>query len=406
MAKQMFRTNMVPVGRRLSLYDLRALAQSEPQDFIRKVEQGVASEKLTIHDIRDIKGLYAMLADIPVNVNMEMGGALRSVTASAFPIMTGTLAIAAINEAYAGVPSIGEMLVTDFEDNKKVTSVGAVHALDKAGVDEVKETEDFPEIGVDEEKVEIRHKRNGRKLTVSAETIEENDLADIIFRINALGEIAGEWVEEQTLERVTDHHGSGATPAEPYVYRPAGSGTQLYNATANNPGARASSGTRIENNGLVDETDLEAARTVLRAMKNARGKRINIPWSEVYFLIPDAIEATLMKILNSEMVPGVENEMSNWGPKGKYYIPLNRVLSTPKLDDYSTSAWYMGAFKRQFKRKWKLRFEYATLGQDTQAYLNSRVAFQARIAWDVEVGAVDYVYVVQNLSATTAPVDE
>jgi len=406
MAKQIFRTNMVPVGKRLSLYDLRSLAKNEPQDFIRKVEAGVAGGKLTLSDIRDFKGLYAMLADVPVNVTMEMAGAQRAISASAFPIMTGVLTIAAINEAYAGVPSIGEKLVTDFEDSKKVTSIGALHSLDKAGVDEVKELKDFPEIGVDEEKVEIRHKRNGRKLTISGEAIEENDVADIVGRVNALGEIAGEWIEEQTLERVTDHFGSAATPAEPYVYRPGGTGTQLYSATANTPGTRAPSGTRINSNAIVDDTDLDAARTVLRAMKNARGKRINIPWSEVYFLVPDAVEGTLMKIINSEMVPGVENEMSNWGPKGKYYISLDRVLSTPKLDDYSTSAWYMGAFRRQFKRKWKLRFEYVTLGQDTQAYLNSRIAFQARIAWDVEIGATDYVYVVQNLSATTAPADE
>jgi len=405
MADKLFKTNLVGVGRRLSLYDLRALAQNEPKDFIHKVNVGVESGKLKLEDVRDWKGLYGVLADVQIPVTMEMAGAQRAIMASAFPILTGTLAIAAINEAYQGVPSIGQELVTDIEDNKKVTTIAAVHSLDKQ-LDEVKEMQDFPEIGVNEEKVEIRHKRNGRRLTISAEAIEENEAADIVTRINALGEIAGEWIEEQTLARVTDHNGSGASPAEPYVYRPAGTGTQLYSATANTPGTRAPSGTRVNSNALVDETDLDAVRTVLRAMKNARGKRINIPWSEVYFLVPDALEGTLMKIINSELVPGVENEVSNWGPRGKYYIPLNRVLSSPKMDDLSTSAWYAGAFKRQFKRKWKLRFEYVTLGQDTQAYLNSRVAFQARIAWDVEIGSTDYVYCVQSLSATTAPVDE
>ncbi|MFH1614574.1 MAG: hypothetical protein ABIG61_05780, partial [Planctomycetota bacterium] len=350
MANKLFRTNLVGVGRRLSLYDLRALAQNEPKDFIHKVNVGVESGKLKLEDIRDWKGLHGVLADVQVPVTMEMAGSQRAIMASAFPILTGTLAIAAINEAYQGVPSIGQELVTDFEDNKKVTTIAAVHSLDKQ-VDEVKETMDFPEIGVDEEKVEIRHKRNGRRLTISAEAIEENEAADIVTRINALGEIAGEWIEEQTLARVTDHYGSGSSPAEPYVYRPAGTGTQLYSATANTPGTRAPSGTRVNSNALVDETDLDAVRTVLRAMKNARGKRINIPWSEVYFLVPDAIEGTLMKIINSELVPGVENEVSNWGPRGKYYIPLNRVLSSPKMDDLSTSAWYVGAFKRQFKRK-------------------------------------------------------
>jgi len=82
------------------------------------------------------------------------------------------------------------------------------------------------------------------------------------------------------------------------------------------------------------------------------------------------------------------------------------VVSSPKLDDYSTSAWYLGMFPRQFRRKWKLRAEYVTLGQDTESYLRSRIAFQMRVAWDCEIGAVDYVYVVQCLSGTTAPADE
>jgi len=73
------------------------------------------------------------------------------------------------------------------------------------------------------------------------------------------------------------------------------------------------------------------------------------------------------------------------------------------LDDLSTTVWYLGWFEKQFKRKWKLRFEYVTLGQDTESYLRSRIAFQARLGWDVEIGATDYVYVVQCLSATTAP---
>jgi hypothetical protein len=403
--KQMFRTNLVPVTSTLSVWDIRNLAKNEPTDFLHKINAGVASGKLKLTDIRHIGDLYRALADVQIPVVMEMAGAHRSITASAFPILTGTLAIAAINEAYQSVPAIGDQLVTDFEDNKKVTTIAAVHSLDKQQ-EEVKETEDFPEIGVDEEKVEIRHKRNGRRLTISAESIEENEIADIVSRINALGEIAGEWIEEQTLSRVTDYHGSQTTPAEPYVYRPGGTGTSLFSATANTPGTRAPSGTRKNSNAFVDESDLENARILLGSMKNARGKRINIPYSERVLLVPDAIVGDVLKVVNSEYVPGVENELNNWGPKGKWNIPGERILTTTKLDDLSSSAWYYGIPKRQFKRKWKLKFEYVTLGMDTQAYLNSRIAFQARIAWDCEIGATDYVYWIQNLSATTAPADE
>jgi len=405
MDKKIFRSNIITGNKGLSLYDLRSLAQNEPEEFLRKVQAGADSGKLKFLDVKDLKALYRYFADVQIPVTIEIAGAQRAISASAFPILTGTLAIAAINERYNQIETIGQHLVQEIEDSKKVTTIAAIEALDK-NVDEVKSGDDFPEITAIEEKVEIRHKLNGRKLTILADAIEENEIADITGRINALAEIASDHIEEQTLERVTDHYGSAASPAEPYAYRPAGTGTQLYNATDDYPGARASSGTRINNNALEDDSDLEAARIHLAAMKNSRDKRIWIPWSEVKWLGPDALIGTVAKLFNSEYVPGVENEKSNWGPKGRWWLPPERILSSPKMDDLSATCWYLGAFQKQFRRKWKLRFEYVTLGMDTQAYLNSRVAFQARIAWDCEIGAVDYIYCIQNLAATSAPKDE
>jgi len=403
----LFQTNLMPVGgKNLSIQDLRNLAKNEPNEFIRKIQAGVEQKKLKITDIRQWDYLYMALADIPVQAQMATNkGGVRAITASAFPILTGTLAISAINDSYDAVETVGGQLVTEMEDNKKVTTMVNLHTLDK-NTDEVKDGQDFPEIGTDEEKIEIRHRMNGRKLVIGASAIEENEAADIVSRINALGEIAAEWIEEQTLSRVIDYHGSATSPVEPYVYRPAGTGTALYSATANTPGTMAPSGNRVTNNALVDETDLEAARVRLATMKNARGKRIAIPYSERILLVPDAVVGTALKISNSEYVPGVENEVSNWGPRGKWRLPVERIVSTSKLDDFSSTSWYYGAFKRQFIRKWKLRFEYVTLGQDTQAYLNSRVAFQARIAWDCECGAKSYTSVIQCLSGTDSPKDE
>jgi len=405
MDKKIFRSNIITGNKGLSLYDLRSLAQNEPEAFLQKVQAGADSGKLKFSDVKDLKALYRYFADVQIPVTMEIAGAQRALSASAFPILTGTLAIAAINERYNQLETVGQHLVQEIEDSKKVTTIAAIEALDK-NVDEVKSGDDFPEITAVEEKVEIRHKLNGRKLTIMADAIEENEIADITGRINALAEIASDWIEEQTLARVTDHYGSASSAAEPYAYRPSGTGTALYSASANTPGTRAPSGTRVENNALEDESDLEAARVVLAAMKNSRGKRISIPWSEVKWLGPDALVGTVAKLFNSEYVPGVENEKSNWGHKGRWWLPPERILSSPKMDDLSSTCWYLGAFQKQFRRKWKLRFEYVTLGMDTQAYLNSRVAFQARIAWDCEIGAVDYIYCIQNLAASTAPYDE
>lgn len=388
----------------LSVYDLRNLAQAEPKTFLRKYEDLVNDGKIRLGDI-NWTAFHRFFADLPITVVMpDITGTKRAITTSMFPILTGTTAIKAINDAYLNYASIGQDLVEEIEDAKKITTLASIHNMD-SDVDEVKEGDDFPEIGSKEEKVEIRHKPNGRIVKITANMISENEAADITSRLNGLGVIAADWIEEQTLYRIYDYYGSAASPAAPYVYRPDGTGTALYSATANTPGVRAPSGNWYQSNALEDETDLENARTRLRSMVNERAKRINIPWSEVMLLVPDALIGIASKIMNSEYVPGVVNEKSNWGPPGMWHIPPERIKTSPKCDDISTSAWLLGAFRRQFKRKWKLRFEYVSLGMDTQAYLQSRIAAQFRVAWDCEIGAVDYVNVIINTTSTSMPKD-
>jgi len=394
--KKLFASN-IQVGSRPNLDALRALARNNPNEFADTIRTLADSGEMALGTFR-MRDAFAALCDIEVPARMVIAGQERAIMAGAFPLLTGGLVVAGINAAYQRVPTIGQLLVEEMEDPKKVTTIASVHALDKSQ-DEVREGDAYPEIGASEEKVEIRHKRNGRTLSITAEAIEENEIADIVTRVNALGELAADWVEELTLSRVCDAKGSATTSGgAPYVYRPNGTGTAIYNSTANNPGTRAPSGTRVTNNALVDETDLDNARAVLAAMKNNAGRRIAIPMSESVLLVPDALASTAAKLLNSEYVPGVENEVNNWGPRGQW---RPKLVTSPKLDDISTSAWYLGAFQRQFVRKWKLRFEYVTLSGNTKDFLERRIAFQARIGWDVEVGATDYVHVVQSLASTT-----
>lgn len=378
---------------------LRMLAKNEPEAFMRKVERAIEAGEFSWEHVRNLPKLFHALSDVEVPTQIMLAGQQRAVMASAFPLLAGGLTVAGINAAYAAVPTIGQELVTDREDNKAVSIYASLLSEDTQ-VDTVKEGDDFPEIGAGEEKYEIRHKRNGRRISITMETIEENDVANIVSRINALGEIAGEFVEEQTLRRVCDIDGSGTTPAEPYVLRINGSGTSLYTTVATTLTRLPATGNRVTNNALEEVPNLDTARAQLAGMKNSRGKRISIPMASCTLLVPDALVATGSWIQGSLLEPGIENQLNNWGPRGQW---RPRLLSSPKLDDLSTTVWYLGWFQKQFIRKWKLRYETVTLGTNTESYLRSRLGFQARIAWDCEIGATDYVYVVQNLSGTTAP---
>ncbi len=396
--KRNFITNYTVGTPGLDVAALRNRAQAEPEVFMREIDEMVDGG-LRWSDITDVKRLYNAFAEIEVSTNVNIAGSQRAVMASAFPLLSGSLTVAGINDAYDSVPTIGQELVKEMDSNKKNTVVSGILS-DNPAVDGVREGEDYPEIGASEEKFEIRHKRNGRRVSITAEMIEENDMAGIVNRVNAVGEIAANTVETQTLRRVCDIDGSGSSPAEPYVLHYSGAAAALYQ-TDNDPLTRlTSSGNRYTTNALVDTTDLDNVRLRLAGHKDSMGERILIPASQCTLLVPDALYGTALKIRTSEYESGVENEKSNWGPTGEFQP---KVLSSPKLDDLSTTAWYYGNFKKQFTRKWKLRFEYVSLGSSTESYLRSRLAAQFRVGWDCEIGATDYVYVIQSLSGTTAP---
>ena len=385
--------------RSFGLADLRRMARNEPEAFFGKVNDMIDRGELRWRDIPSVRDLFHALADVPVKAYFDVAGRQRAVQASAFPLLSGALTVAGVNDAYAAAETIGGELVTEVEDPKRV-SLFANITSDTISAPSVPEGQDYPEIGAGEERYEIRSNRNGRRISITAEMIEENDVAGIAQRVDALGDIAAEYIEEQTLRRVCDIDGSAVTPREPYVLRPNGVGRPLYFVTAPAGFQRAPRGTRIGTNALATTESLDAARSALAAMTNTRGRRLAIPISQCTLLVPDALLGVAAKLLNSELEPGVENELNNWGPRGRF---RPRLLSSPKLDDLSTTTWYMGWFQKQFVRKWKLRLEYVTLSGDTESFLRSRIAFQARIGWDVEIGATDYVYVVQSLADGVPP---
>lgn len=403
----------VSVGKSLDGDTIRRAAERNPEGFFETVQEMIDEGGLRWSDIKNLRGLWHTLADIEVPATIPVMGETRAIMSGAFPLLTGALSVASINDAYEAVETIGGDLVEEIEDPKRFTEIAGVHISDPGGDYVRKEGDKFPELGAFEERFSIFNRPQGYKISITAETIERNDVSDITSRLNQLGEIAAEDIEEQTLRRVTDHDGSASSGAEPYVLHIDKTAHALYATDNNAPISRLPSaadsltgnaGNRLQNNGLVDSSDLDLAREQLASMKNSRGKKISIPMSQMILLVPESLAATALKILNSELEPGVRNEVNNWGPRGPYQ-PMFR--STPKMDDLSTSAWYLGAFRKQFVRKWSLRMEIVSMiGSDTQAFLDRRIGAQYRVGWDVEVGARDYVYVIQNLQGTTAPKDE
>jgi len=383
---------------------VRTWATNEPEVFSKELADRCESGDFTFDDLQRSGGLrawYDALEDVPQFRMYTQGptGGKRAIMASAFPLLMGNLTISQFNAQYVSATRVSDRLVTEMDTNKRSTEIAAILNTD-VDVDTVPEGEMFPPISAGEERYTILQKRNGRRLSLTEDAIQENNVADFVNQVNALAEIYSYRVEYQSLERIQDIDGSASSAARPYVLNFNGSGTPLY-VTSNAVMSRlGSSGNRIVDNALGDDSDLEEARVLLAAMTNSLGFRVDIPLSGCQLLVPSTLEPTALKIRNSILTPGESNAYNAWGPQGQY---TPEVIASAVLDRYSTTAWYLGDFRKQFKRVWKTRMAYMSLGGQTESMLQSAIAFQASIRWSMEVGATDAAYVIQNLVSTGYP---
>lgn len=396
--------------------DVRSKAEADPKEFVQFLQEVTdrkpGEDRLSFMTIGSIRHAQEKLGDVMVEVYDRTSK--RTVSTSAFSILTSTLLASGVNDAFQEVATIGEFLVQDFNDPKKISTFPGILPEDDE-VAEVPEMGPFPEMGAGEEKYQISHLRNGRQISITQEMIDENDVAGIVGRIDWLGRRAAYLIERQTLRRVTDVFGSGSSPARPFVLTLDGAGRALYRTNNTAPFVRlpsaaqspnAAAGNRLTGNALQNSSDLAKARGQLAAMRlpmggKGDGGRIAIPISQSGLLVPDNLVDTADQILGSRFTPGVENELNNWGPSGRW---RPTPITSPLLDDISTTAWYLGMFSMQFWRKWKLRPEIVTLsGSGQPIFLTHRIGYMSRIAWDMEVGARTYEHVIQNLAASTPP---
>ncbi len=362
----------------LSSLDLRALVSNDEGNFERRIQALFADKKLRGNQL-NLRTMYQVLAGMPVRqLVKDAAGDIRAVTTSAFAVLTGTTMVTMLREAYDAVPRIADLLTTLMPSNNETDTIPAV--LSEDVISKVAEGKDFPEGGAVEEHVTIGHQKQGGIVSVTREMIQFDKTGQFFTRINRMGEAAANVLEQLVIERVTD------SISGEFVYNPNGTGTALYSTTA-----RARGTNKLATNALVDSSDLDNLRALLRAMTNHAGKPILVRPDVV--LVPDGLLTVADKITLSELTPGAENELNPWGPRGRW---RPRVLSSPFLDVISGSTWYMGNPAKQFVRKQVFGIEVTTRGAGSDAEFSSDIVFAARAAFDEEIGATDYVFFVQS----------
>lgn len=319
------------------------------------------------------------------NVDPASDGPLfqEAVTASQFNTIVGTLLSKVVMDAYEPYTKIVDELVTKFTSVLETDKIPGTYLT--GDLDDVHEHGEYPHLAdIAEKYVEIGHQKRGLILDITDEAVRFDRTNTIMDRANQMGERMGRDREERIMSVIQDITGFKA-------WYPSGTETDLYQ---NAQGA----GDAHEYDNLVadvlsDYTDVNALYLLLRLMKDDNGDNIRIVPKTL--LVPVTLEITAIRIINNEVLAGGTNNERN--PMANKF----KILSHPLLDDQSTTAWYLGDFKKNFREKVIIPPQVLTrrMGDNNEDAWRKDIVASVKVRYDSKVGAVDYRYVGKSTGA-------
>ena len=169
------------------------------------------------------------------------------------------------------------------------------------------------------------------------------------------------------------------------AWYPSGSQEDLYQNAA---GSATHTYDNLVTDVLTDYTDINALWTLMRLMKDENGDPIDIRPTQL--LVPVTLSVTARNIINNTFifagtVQGIANPFAN----------AFTVIDHPDLDAQSTTAWYLGDFKRQFLEKVVIPPQVVTRGMsdNNEDGWRKDIVASWKVRYDSLVRATDYVFV-------------
>ncbi len=313
-----------------------------------------------------------------------------------FQIVTGELIGRKVIEGYEDDSGfIGDKLVSVMPSRVRNQRIAGFKAL--AGPTEIPEGHPYEESTYEEKYVTTEEAKQGRILSINEELIAFDQTGEINRRAMALGFYLRQERERTIVRAVTDADAGSSK----YVYRPNGTGQQLYKTNGSNrnwvgSGNTTSTGfnTAVP---LVDWTDLEAilhyrATEVKDDRIDGTSRPIVMPVKQL--LVPEQLRGTALSIVNS-----TEVDVTNGDHETKVANPVRglvEVLSSPFVDEQGGQAvndWYLGDFGRQFV--WTEIWPVQTFLQrsDSEAAFDRDVVLRVKVRYYGGISAVDTAFV-------------
>lgn len=283
---------------------------------------------------------------------------------SDFPILLSNTANKSLTAAYQAAPQTFRPLVRvvsvpDFKEVSRISLAG------RPSLEKVNEGGEFKRGTLDEAQETYKIATYGKVLAVTRQTIINDDL-DGLSRIPALFGRAAADLESDLVW--------GIINSNPTM----GDGRSLFQAA--NHKNLASSGAALS------IASVGAARKAVRLQKDLSGNRINI--QPEYLVVPAELEVAAQQFL----APGNQYQASTvdgaTGPN--IFGGAFSLIVEPRLDDSSTTAWYMAASPAQLDM-----IELAYLQGRTGPVTEQRVGFdvdglEIKVRLDVGAAVLDY----------------
>jgi hypothetical protein len=258
-----------------------------------------------------------------------------AVDSTAFADITGQVLTGQVLEAYNMVGYIGDSLFTVRPSRQRTERTPGFVLQDET--DEVNEAEPYPESGLRDRYVSFTSgKKRGVLLSITEESIFFDETGVLLDRASGIGEFIRLDRETRMLNVFT-----GTTNN----YYPDGTATTIYHADNSN---------LTTGNGLVDWTDIDACMQTMAAQTSPEGKKIIVPVNTI--VVPWALRATALRIIGATEIrqtsatSGAGSLIQTNGPNlvSSLVGATPRLVSSPLVDGYSGTAWYLGAPKRAF----------------------------------------------------------
>ena len=137
-----------------------------------------------------------------------------------------------------------------------------------------------------------------------------------------------------------------------------------------------------------------------RNLKDEVSEHVLQRWSQFKLLVPVSLGGTAHRIVSATEVRATVGSNESVTTENRFR-GLNPPLSSPYLDDQSTSTWYVGDFKRQFvwHEVWPLQTFRQREDSESRFVRDVVARFKARYLGGI--AAIDYKYVVKNISGAS-----